>query len=639
LFKKKGVTVVGIGGGSIFNLPLDEPDVGTFTAVLCGIILFTVILEHFMEHLHHNLDDKQMKMLEKMKDELMLLGVISFIVVLIVQSGIQLGSFLILFEFVHILVFFVAVALVFNTVSLVRYERFQSEQWEKMDSDTFSETEMRKVNNRIDQEPIWRSQVTKMGLVSTTRLHGEYLLCKTIFYLKNNLENHDWFNFPMYLTFSLEETILKILHVGPASWYVVIAVALFNFLRDQIFIWLGFDSQGSLMFIALGWLIFIVDLFVLASLRKELDLYLDQLMDCSGAKLKLGQVLHFQLSNVRVAKGKASYSKKRFKLLENILGTSTLGFAFYTASFFFFYVQRILQQNDGRMCVIILVLMVFPILFHLFYFNKRIISNYTMLASLHIENQRVYERVVEHVIDENMNIDRIRAVFMMSFHFNMTGKISNRRKMREVFRRYDKTGDLKLSLKEFSLFCKDMCGEKTSKERIEMFWKATNKKLPISDRLFSKRRVFPAEQDFVTFDEFKCFLLQSPTFVVPRGIDLSNPVNKICDASQEYKNKDAVHAFQLAGGAFTVFFPGRASLFEMKTIKKSDFNHKFQHVRDSLFRERRVTAKRMDRDFEIAVKKDDTPMMLQGKVGDYIVNDECILDEETFQMRYELVLN
>jgi len=77
----------------------------------------------------------------------------------------------------------------------------------------------------------------------------------------------------------------------------------------------------------------------------------------------------------------------------------------------------------------------------------------------------------------------------------------------------------------------------------------------------------------------------------------------------------------------------------MKTIKKSDFNHKFQHVRDSLFRERRVTAKRMDRDFEIAVKKDDTPMMLQGKVGDYIVNDECILDEETFQMRYELVLN
>lgn len=93
----------------------------TATLIFVGVLLVLMLLEFFFRKLEHLATEHgYMDVFEKLKKELMILGIISFITQLVVMDCAS-SSYLSAFELAHILVLFMAIAFIFQAVFLVRY--------------------------------------------------------------------------------------------------------------------------------------------------------------------------------------------------------------------------------------------------------------------------------------------------------------------------------------------------------------------------------------------------------------------------------------------------------------------------------------------------------------------------------------
>ena len=94
------------------------------TVVFIGFLLFLVILESIVTNLEIAADHRGMKdLFEKLQRELMMMGIISFIVFIFQTSepGTHEGPLFLSFEMTHIIVLFMALAFITQAVFLVSY--------------------------------------------------------------------------------------------------------------------------------------------------------------------------------------------------------------------------------------------------------------------------------------------------------------------------------------------------------------------------------------------------------------------------------------------------------------------------------------------------------------------------------------
>lgn len=120
--------------------------------------------------------------------------------------------------------------------------------------------------------------------------------------------------------------------------------------------------------------------------------------------------------------------------------------------------------------IILVILTITPIIFFWSGMDARIIASWSLLEVLSKANQAAFEEVIELGIEERQQYNKMRAFFMMHFGFESSRSMKKKdMQLYQVFCKYDTDGDEKLDMDEFSRFCKEMCGGRLSKSRIQSF--------------------------------------------------------------------------------------------------------------------------------------------------------------------------
>jgi hypothetical protein len=116
-------------GGSIFALHIDWYIV---TSSMIGLVMFTMCLEHLLHMLEHSLRTHPafLKMVGKMYKELMILGVVSFGLIMTISSVKLPDGALVTFEFVHVWIFLVAVFFIIHSVLFMGLMSRAKKKWD-----------------------------------------------------------------------------------------------------------------------------------------------------------------------------------------------------------------------------------------------------------------------------------------------------------------------------------------------------------------------------------------------------------------------------------------------------------------------------------------------------------------------------
>jgi hypothetical protein len=262
------------GPASVFNLPRNL-NVLFLSTFLAGLILVAMMLDHALHLLHEGLSSTKLKMLEKLKDELMILGLISFILTMMEQSGVHLPhDELLIFEFTHILVFVVALMLVLYTAQLMLMESRILRTWHAFDSSpalyrcgAAQNAVAQKLNEEESKRGMASMSRSVLGVTSKLREGAEFHVARALFLDEHALGER--FDFTEYLHRVLVANIVDMLDVRRGCWLIVILLDLLNLLRDYVFKELHIEQNdsGVVVFVAVGLFFVCCDLAIVHSGR------------------------------------------------------------------------------------------------------------------------------------------------------------------------------------------------------------------------------------------------------------------------------------------------------------------------------------------------------------------------------------
>eukprot|EP00937_MAST-01D_sp_MAST-1D-sp2_P007097 g7097.t1 len=109
-----------MAGVSIFNLINGGGKIEEFLVCFIAVVIFTLMVELIVERVEHwqQKRDHYIRLITStLTKELMILGIISFSIFMCEQTfGLQNASFYIELELAHVIIFFIAVFLVLNTI-------------------------------------------------------------------------------------------------------------------------------------------------------------------------------------------------------------------------------------------------------------------------------------------------------------------------------------------------------------------------------------------------------------------------------------------------------------------------------------------------------------------------------------------
>ena len=227
-----------------------------------ALILFTLAFDVLMERLEHHFkhQPRAQNVMRKLLTELTVLGFISFLVFLLINTGILSHSpYFVAFEFAHIMLFFVAMILIAQAVATFRVWNNVNELWMRtslatpaqLRSDWRAVTAPKKATLGRSHHAIVR-HVPGMGTAKLQRV-VEFHLLKTLFLGRCNLPLD--FSFATYLSQTLAVYISNSVDVDSQSWAVILVLIAVNIARARAFGETYDDTLMLLMFGASGVLI------------------------------------------------------------------------------------------------------------------------------------------------------------------------------------------------------------------------------------------------------------------------------------------------------------------------------------------------------------------------------------------------
>lgn len=176
---------------------------------LWGLLFFTVVFEHGLHTLQHSLgaaDSPGNQLLQKAKDELMILGFISFCLT-VVGEFVEIPHVLLLpFEFAHVLVFMVALCLIAFVPAALRILRNTETHWDALDA--------AKSDDIIDKLAADAAPVGSFEREAAYHRATMHAFCVT-------MKLPPTFDFAVYQRHALTDHLLELLEVSAGSWIAV----------------------------------------------------------------------------------------------------------------------------------------------------------------------------------------------------------------------------------------------------------------------------------------------------------------------------------------------------------------------------------------------------------------------------------
>lgn len=208
---------------------------------LWGLLFFTILFEHGLHSLQHSLGAKDSpgnQLLQKAKDELMILGFISFCLT-VVGEFVKIPHMLLLpFEFAHVLVFMVALCLIAFVPASLHILRNTERHWDALDA--------AKSDDIIDKLAAGAAPAGSFEREAAYHRATMHAFCATM-----NLPLT--FDFAVYQRHALTDHLLELLEVSVGSWVVVGAVAALIYAVSSNTAALGLPSApGYVGFLVLG---------------------------------------------------------------------------------------------------------------------------------------------------------------------------------------------------------------------------------------------------------------------------------------------------------------------------------------------------------------------------------------------------
>lgn len=209
-----GETVFGIG------THVDPVRVAVALITVVGITILLELMTHFMDHLCKD-SPVHFRMLNKLRTEIMMMGVLSFIIFLSSQIAPSFNETLYYepFEFAHIVVFFLALFLIIQSVCIMLI----SENRRRFDARVCVQPTM-EIVKKIEENPGCVFYIKYLPCYGGLRYAAELKLMKHNFIKTYGLPES--FDFSVYLSTSLDKSVLAIMSVDISSWCLFIVVAL-----------------------------------------------------------------------------------------------------------------------------------------------------------------------------------------------------------------------------------------------------------------------------------------------------------------------------------------------------------------------------------------------------------------------------
>lgn len=214
---------------------VDSISTETGTICLICVAMFLVAFEYltsFIELLRDGFPATY-QMIQKIFKELMIMGLVSFSVVMYETSEIshQNISYINAIDFAHILLFFMALFYVLHAFLLIRLSGSASEEYTTFHFNNIEQI-LKDVTAHVSVR--WRKFFYHIDLIPGSRVRDVVEFKMLHIFFKETYKFSNAFDFSVYLTGCFEAYALELLEVGVFTWVSVIVVASLNLARIQI---------------------------------------------------------------------------------------------------------------------------------------------------------------------------------------------------------------------------------------------------------------------------------------------------------------------------------------------------------------------------------------------------------------------
>ena len=228
------VSVIGNAGIS-FNL---------VAACIAGIIAFTLLIETGKEKLEHKIKrdhpEHFFKMLEQIYHEVMVLGVISYLLFMLEQySVLDTGDYtqlkwIVGFEFSHVMIFYMALLFVGKSVAAIMITTHAFTQWDRIEHMPFDVTLENFKKEKTTPEGLCNRLYSNFlrvnfAIGSQAKQDLEWQLMRLQFSIKINMVHKD-FDFAKYMRRRLSITVAHAIHISTWTWCITGSVLVTLFL-------------------------------------------------------------------------------------------------------------------------------------------------------------------------------------------------------------------------------------------------------------------------------------------------------------------------------------------------------------------------------------------------------------------------
>lgn len=147
----------------------------------------------------------------------MILGIISLLLFLGTQFPCFFNTFLLTFEFVHLLVFLVAIFYILHALLFIIWMKRIKQTWDNYNKKDLEELKIAFKNKKENSFYFW---------ISSTREAVEFVIGRDLFFEAFDLPQS--FNYGKYLRKCLTEKIVGLLVIHPFVWTTLILIVLLN---------------------------------------------------------------------------------------------------------------------------------------------------------------------------------------------------------------------------------------------------------------------------------------------------------------------------------------------------------------------------------------------------------------------------
>ena len=211
-----------------------ESKYGTITFI--GFLIFLVGLEHGFENLEHMAEDSGVSMLfEKLKKELMMMGIISFVVFIFTTAGGQANKLLYeSFEMTHVIVLFMALAFICQAFFIVSYASTAGKRYlNALRTSSMKLLRMYK-KCRFDPKQWWYFHHGSSMLPAhpSFRTDIEFRIIERLFTFQHKLSAD--FNFANYVNMLFMQYTAELSEVTPVGWFMLACLVAINYMRINL---------------------------------------------------------------------------------------------------------------------------------------------------------------------------------------------------------------------------------------------------------------------------------------------------------------------------------------------------------------------------------------------------------------------